>query len=829
MHFFLRKFLGIGLAIGLATFSLSARTTMTLGSLPLWFEGSHGQTGASTQFSARGADSEFLIAPTQAKFILHKTDGSTASCTMSFVGAAASATISGNTELAGKINYLLGSNPAQWQTCVPTYAKVSVEQLYPGVSVVYYGTGRQLEYDFNLAAGVNPGAVVLRFDGAEKISVNPQGELVISLPGGDIIQHQPLVYQNTGEVRHEVSSGYKILDARTATFAIGSYNHSQPLVIDPVLSYSTYFGGNAGEAALSVAVDASGSIYIAGKTFSTAFSNNIPWSTTNAYQTNFHGGTLTGDAFVAKFNNLGIIGTNLIYLTYLGGSGDDGADGVAIDSQGDAYVGGYTSSSNFPTANILSGSGLSTNISGTFLSGFGYRTDAFIAELNTNGSGLIYSGLLGGTESDAVLGIAVDTNSGTAFVTGYTYSTNFPCTTNALSKKLSCPYSQYYNANAFVAEIAPNGTNLNYSTYFGGTNGGVGKIDSGQAISFNNRTVFVAGYTSSTNFPIANAITNYNFLNGSTNQINPASDAFVAAFTNNDTSATNLVLLYSTFLGGTNNDGANGIAADASGNAYVVGWTVSTNFPYTNALASFSNSSPSFVHTNIAGFAFATNAFLTQIKWNGTSASIGFSAMFGGVGLDVANGVALDAANNIYVVGSASSTNFPVTTNNLLGSLRATNSGGSDVFVTAFKSDGSALLYSTYLGGSADDFGYGIAVDAAGNAYVTGQTLSTNFPSFNARQTTLNGTNDAFLIKIMPASPTPLLTAGLSGTNVLVSWLPLGEESPALFGLITTTNLLTTNAWPFTTNSPVFTNNNGAYYYKFSPTNPAQFFRLRQY
>ena len=837
MHLFLRKFLGTGLVVGMAAFSLSARTAMTLGNLPLWFEATHGQTGASAQFSAHGADSEFLIGPTQAQFILRKADGSSASCTMNFVGVAASATISGNSELAGKVNDLLGNNPAQWQTCVPTFAQVRVEQLYPGISVVYYGTGRQLEYDFNLAAGVNPGVIALRFDGAEKISVNPQGELVISLPGGEIIQHQPVVYQNTGAARHEVSSSYKILDTRTASFALGSYDHSQPLVIDPVLSYSTYFGGNAGETALSVAVDANGFIYVAGKTFSTGFSNNIPWSTTNAYQTNFHGGTLTGDAFVAKFDNFG---TNLVYLTYLGGSGEDGADGVAVDAQGNAYVGGYTSSTNFPTANINLGSGLSTNISGTYLSGFGYRTDAFIAELNTNGSGLLYSGLLGGTESDAVMGIAVDPNSGTAFITGYTYSTNFPCTANAFSKKLACPYSQYYNANAFVAEIAPGGTNLNYSTYFGGTNGGVGRIDSGQAIAFNNGIVFVTGYTSSTNFPITNAIPGYKFLNGSTNQINPASDAFVAAFSN--ASATNLALLYSTYLGGTNNDGANGIAADASGNAYVVGWSVSTNFPFQPATnLNFSTNLTSYVHTNTSGlFAIATNAFLTQIQWNGTTASIGYSAMFGGNGNDYATAVALAPDGNVFVTGNAGSTNFPIVNiaTNSAG-LTGTNSGSCDAFIIAFTNNASGIIYSSYLGGSGNDYAYGIAVDPVDGVYIVGQTLSTNFPTLNARQTFRNGTNDMFLAKISitPGDTPHLVIATQTGTTSSVhpklaspspsSSLTLQWRTfPPIYSLESSTNPLSAGSWIAVPQTPIFSN--GSYNVIIPATNGSGFFRLHR-
>lgn len=787
----------------------SAQTAMNLGTRSLWFEAGHGQTGAA-QFSARGSNLEFIVEPTQAQFTLRKSDGTTASCTMRLVGAATTASISGNAELAGKVNYLLGNNPSQWQTGVPTFAQVRVEQIYPGVSVVYYGNEQQLEYDFNLAAGVNPNVIALRFEGAENIAVNSQGELVVSLKGGKIIQHQPVAYQSIHGLRQEITAGYKILDANTAVFTLGSYNHTLPLVIDPILSYSTFFGGNYGDTARAVAVDGSGSIYIAGSTLSTVFSNGIPFSTSGAFQTANHGGTVTGDAFVAKFNNSG---SNLVYLTYLGGSGNETALGLAVDNSGNAYLTGWTDSPDFPTKQARQGT-----IGGQIFHGF-YLTDAFVSELNSNGTALVYSTYLGGNNIDVATAIAVDTN-GAAYITGYTSSTNFPVTTNAYRTHLTCTNNgipNTYNFSAFVAKIAPNGTNLDYGSYLGGTN-----YDQATGIALDPAgNIYVAGFTASTNFPATNALTGFKHLNGSTTTT-PAFDAFACRFQSNFAS-----LVYSTYLGGTNNDQATAITADASGNAYVVGWTVSTNFPYTtNALTSFGTNSPSFVHTNTLSSAFATNAFLTKIQWDGTNTSIGFSAMFGGIGIDVANGVALDTNNNIYIVGSASSTNFPVTRASLIGSLRATNSGGSDVFVTAFKADGSALLYSTYLGGSQNDFGYGIAVDAAGNAYITGQTLSTNFPNFAARQKSLNGTNDAFLVKILPVAPTPLLAANLSGTNVVVSWPPLGEESPAWFDLQTTTNLPPTNSWVLTTNSPVFTNLDGTYGYKFIPTNQARFFRL---
>ncbi len=809
MKLFLKNIFGAGLALVMTGLGLSAQTAMNLGTRSLWFEAGHSQTGA-TQFSARGSNLEFVVEPTQSQFTLRKSDGTTASCTMRLVGAATTAAISGNAELAGKINYLLGNDPARWQTGVPTFAQVRVEQVYPGVSVIYYGNEQQLEYDFNLAAGVNPKVIALRFDGAENISVNSQGELVVSLKGGKIVQRQPIAYQIINGLRQEITAGYKVLDAHTAVFAIGSYNHNLPLVIDPILSYSTFFGGNYGDTARALAVDGSGNIYLAGSTFSTVFSSGVP--TPGAFQANFNAGSGYQDAFVAKFDHTG---SNLIYFTYLGGSQDQGASAIAVDTNGNAYITGTTTSPNFPTKNAVFGT-----IGGQLFHGH-YMFDAFVSELNSNGTALVYSTYLGGNNIDVANAIAVDAN-GAAYIAGYTSSTNFPVTTNAYRTHLACTNNgipNVYNFNAFVAKLAPNGTNLDYGSYLGGTN-----YDQATGIALDPAgNIYVTGFTVSTNFPATNTLAGFKHLNGST-ATTSAFDAFISKFQTNFSG-----LVYSTYLGGTNNDQATGIAADASGNAYVVGWTVSTNFPYTtNALTSFGTNSPSFVHTNALSYA-ATNAFLTKIQWDGTNTSLGFSAMFGGIGVDVANGVALDTNNNIYVVGSASSTNFPVTPANLIGSLRATNSGGSDVFVTAFKADGSALLYSTYLGGSKNDFGSGIAVDAAGNAYITGQTLSTNFPNFAARQKSLNGTNDVFLVKILPVAPTPVLSANLSGTNVVVSWPPLGEEVPGQFALETTTNLLPTISWVLTTNSPVFTNLDGSYGYKFIRTNQARFFRLLKY
>ena len=628
------------------------------------------------------------------------------------------------------------------------------------------------------------------------------------------------------------------MDAHTVAFVVGRFDRSQPLIIDPVLGYSTYFGGTAGDTAWAVALDANGSIYITGETFSpqlftNGWSYGPSFSKFGAFQTNYNGGKYAGDAFVAK---LDVIPNTITvdYLTYLGGNGDNAAYGIAVDNAGNAYVAGATDATNFPTTNAIPGY-FGTNISGLFDPVVKlYPSDAFVAELDASGSNLVYSTYLGGDGADAAYGIAVD-SAGHAFVTGFTFSTNFPHTANARFKQLQCTNSFYFNCNAFVTEVASNGGALVYSTYFGGTNYDIGK---GIAVDTNG-SVYVTGYTASTNFPTQNAVAWTNIwtnivatghtsiTNTFTNSFNGyllndssladktspafayyAYDAFVAKF---DSTGTNLNLVYSTFLGGTNNDVANGIAVDNNGAAYVTGWTVSTNFPNTAGLYSF-------MVTNTTSFP-ATNVFLTKILTavtdGVTNAVIAWSAVFGGSGADIGYGVAVDPAGNVFVTGSASSTNFP--TYNVPGLMSRTNSGKSDAFVTAFTNTtttGTNLIYSGYLGGKDNDFGYGIAVDANGNAYVVGQTLSTNFPSFNGALTHRNGTNDAFLTQIILAPEPPAITTQPGDQAVAVSSNAtfsvagnVAGSQPFFYQWQSGTNLVTvTNVLSGSTNTVTVTN-----------------------
>ncbi|MBC8030277.1 MAG: SBBP repeat-containing protein [Pyrinomonadaceae bacterium] len=690
------------------------------GRMELSFEANRGQTDASVNFLARGAGYTLFLKPTEAVFQLRGADSGSSTgnavapssnpkseirnpksavLRMKLIGADAGAAVEGAQELAGKVNYFNGNDPAQWRTEVPTFARVRYGQVYPGIDVVYYGNQRQLEYDFVVAPGRDADAIKIEFDGADKVTVDRGGDLLLTLGKSVIRQPKPVVYQEVAGLRRAIDGGYSISADGEVGFTIGEYDAQRALIIDPVLVYSTYLGGSGNESARDITVDAAGNAYICGQTNST----NFP--TANAFDATFNTGNIAADrdAFVTKIN---AAGTALVYSTYLGGtgnsinlSGDDLCTGIAIDSAGNAYLAGETRSTDFPTANALQG---------TFGGGL---FEGFLTKLNAAGSALVYSTYIGGNTFDSAASVVVD-SSGNAYVAGRTTSTNF-ATVNPIQAAFAGGGS-----DAFIMKLNAAGSAIVYSTYLGG--GGGNGFDATRSIALDPaNNLYIIGATLSTDFPTANPI--QATYGGGTD-----GDAFVAKI-----NAAGSALVYSTYLGGSGSESPQDMTVDSSGNAYFTGGTDSSNFPTANAFdAILSGTSDAFVtKLNAAGSAFVYSTYLG-----------------GGAG-DGGNDIALDSSGNAYVAGFTASTDFPT-----VNPTQAANAGGSnDAFVAKLNAAGAALLFSTYLGGSGGDSGFAIAVDSAGNAYVAGITTSTNFPTLNPVQAANAGGDDAFLTKINPA------------------------------------------------------------------------------
>jgi hypothetical protein len=455
------------------------------GQLPMSFELNQGQTDPQVAFLSRGSGYALFLTPTESVLSLQApaavapgiaTDQAATDSVLSMqlVGASATPQVVGLNELPGTSNYFIGNDPSQWHTDVPNYGQVEERSVYPGVDLVYYGNQQQLEYNFTVAPGADPGVIRMTFTGAESATLDDQGNLMLQTAGGPVVEQAPVLYQQSGGVRQSVAGHFVLEGNGQVGFSVGSYDRSQALIIDPILSYSTYLGGSGSDSGGSIAVDSAGDAYVTGITASTNFPTAHPLQATSG---------ANNDAFVAKLNPAG---SALVYSTYLGGSDYDSADAIAVDSAGNAYVTGTTASTNFPTANPLRA---------TF-GGGGY--DAFVAKLNSTGSALVYSTYLGGSGDDLGNGIAVD-SAGNAYVTGSTRSSNFPT-----ANPLQATYGGAYLGNAFVAKLNPAGSALVYSTYLGGS-GYYGDQGDGIAVDAAG-DAYVTGHTSSTNLPTANPL-----------------------------------------------------------------------------------------------------------------------------------------------------------------------------------------------------------------------------------------------------------------------------------------------------------------------------------
>jgi hypothetical protein len=678
-----------------------ASLSVTHGQLPLSFEANQGQVDQAVQFLSRGQGYALFLIPSEAVLRLSSPGGGDAVVRLAWAGGNRSPRVRGERLQPTRSNYFLGNDPSKWHAGVPNYAQVRYEGIYPGVDLVYRGNQRQLEYDFVVAPRADPGRIRLIVRGADEVALGAEGELVLHTANGNLVQHAPEVYQVTGGRRQRVEGHYVLLPAPAGKgesgrpqvgFAVGRYDRTRPLIIDPILAYSSFLGGTGGDFGRSIAVDGAGNAYVTGDTSSTAF----PGVSGSSIQPATGGGR---DAFVTKINALG---TAIVYSTFLGGSGDDFGFGIAVDGAGNAYITGTTSSHTFPGVS-------SSSIQPAYGGGVG---DAFVTKIDATGTAILYSTFLGGSGQEIGQAIAVD-GAGNAYVTGETNSPSFP----GVSAGSIQPTYGGGGSDAFVTKINPNGTAIVYSTFLGGSGN-----DNSFGIAVDSRgNAYLTGNTDSTTFP---------GVSGSS--IQPAngggSDAFVTKINPAGTA-----IVYSTFLGGTNVDEGDSIALDCAGNAYVTGFTLSTTFPGVNG---------SSIQPAIGG---AADAFVTKVNAAGTA--IVYSTYLGGAGNEHGAGIAVDGSGNAYVSGYTDSTTFPGVSGS---SIQPANGGGIDAFVTKIGASGTAIRFSTFLGGSGNDYGAGIAVDGRSDVYVTGFTDSTTFPgvSGSSIQPASGGGSDAFVIKI---------------------------------------------------------------------------------
>ncbi|MGA8617510.1 MAG: choice-of-anchor D domain-containing protein [Candidatus Sulfotelmatobacter sp.] len=696
--------------------------------LPLTFEANHGQTDPQVRFVSRGRGyTAFLTAggivlslrtnqqvPVQAASNAAAPNKSQRPLnpTLQFklLGAAQNPNIIGEDPQPGKANYFIGRDPAKWHTNVPTYGRVRYKGVYPGIDLVYYGNRQQLEYDFAISPGADPGLIKFEIAGASQIELDAEGNLVLQTGSGELHFQAPVIYQESQGSRVPVSGTYVVNDPTHVAFHVARYDSSKPLVIDPVLVYSTYLGGSGDDEPTGIAADSTGSIYVAGYTDSTDFPlatlGSLPAGSTHV--------------FVAKLDPTG---SNLVYADYIGGNSQDYGYALVLDGANDVYVTGSTASSDFPLVNPYQS---------TYPQGF----DGFLTKISADGSSLLYSTYLGGEGSDEPYGLAID-GLGEVVVAGNTTSTTFPVT-NAYQSTASPNQGGVFGNYGFLTKFSPDGSYLVYSTYLSGNSnvalncGGSPCWPSpyssinGVAVD-SNGIAYVAGITNTYNFPTTQTA----YLTTDSTQQNG-----IVGFVSKLSSAG--ALDYSTYFYESSGllTNLNAIAVDGSGSAYVTGVAFSDGtFPITST----SICDPS-VYGSGCGYAFVT-------KFDAAASTLLYSTFLGPNNSANPRAIALDANNDAYVVASTSSNSFVI-----VNSIEPYASG-NDLLLVEIDPLASTELFATYLGGSADEFAAGIALDSSGNIYIAGSTDSTDLPvTQGAFQNTFGGSTDAFMLKIAPNS-----------------------------------------------------------------------------
>jgi hypothetical protein len=671
-----------------------ARVKESYARIPLSFEANYGQAHKNVKFTSRGKGYSLALARTTFTLTVANSRNKTNKESMTpsaavvqatLLGGNAAANLTGVEQLLTRTNYFIGSDPRMWKTNVPNYAKVKYSGVYRGIDLVFYGKQDLLEYDFIVSPGADPGAIALGFEGMTDMRIDEKGDLILRTDAGEIRQSRPVVYQQIDNARRFIPASYLIKGKKQIAFQIANYDRSKPLVIDPTLAFSTYLGGSATDSGEGIAIDSAGNAYITGDTASA----NFP-VTAGAFQTAL-ASPFEVDAFVTKMNSTG---TALIYSTYFGGANRDRGNDIAVDAAGNAYITGLTESGDLPTT---PGAFRTTPV-GTD------EFDAFAMKLNATGTALVYSTYLG-----PVIGIGITVDStGNAYIAGQANG-DYPTTPGAAQ---TVPGG---SSDAFVTKLNSTGTALVYSTLLGGSG-----FDFANEIAIDSAgNAYVTGQAEA-GFPITPGAFQTSFNGG-------PFDAFVTKL-----NSTGSALVYSIFLGGSGNDSGNGIVVNASGNAFVTGSSDSPNFPVTAG---------AFQTVKADG----TDAIVTELNTTGTA--LVYSTYLGGNGSDVAADIALDTAGNASLVGITGSSDFPTTAD----AVQSASAGNNDAFITRLNATGTALVFSTYLGGINAEGARSVAVDSTGSIYVTGVTFSPNFPTTpGAFQTTFGGLqSDAFVARIV--------------------------------------------------------------------------------
>jgi hypothetical protein len=757
------------------------------GKLPFSFEENIGQTAREVRYVAHGGRYDLFLTAQEALVALRPSghwDFSprhrfatlralrearrnarqaepTTTLGLEFEGSNPQPKITGADALPGKVNYFIGSDPRKWHTDVPTFAKVKYAGLYPGIDLIFYGRQNHLEYDFVVAQGADPGAIALKVNGARKMRVDSRGDVLVSVPGGEVRLQKPAIYQQVHGERREIDGKYKIGAEQRLTFSVASYDRSEPLILDPVLDYSTYVGGTADDNAAGVAVDTNGDAFIVGTSSSTDFPTTPNGFIQQPLTANVSSATA---AFVAELNPAG---NTLLYSSYIAGSTPaEMAFGVAVDPTGKVYVTGQTGSSDFPTSAAIPGFKTGTNAGAT-----SYPT-SFLVKFDptqtTGANSFLYSTFIGGTNGigpngDVGQSVAAD-SSGNAYVTGLT-----DCTPGTATDLTTFPIVGGFQTtlgntngggNAFLAKInttVSGSSSLISSSYLGGdaalypgaNSPGYGDAGFGVAID-SSANAYIVGTTTSSNLGSLTT-TGLTYPAGNT-----SNTAFFAKI--NTATAGSQTVSYLTYLGGTGPDFGNAIGIGPNNVAYLTGSTSSLNFPVTSGAYQTTG--------NAAGV-----VFVALIDTSKPVADSPTNATFVGANDgDVGNGIQADAQGNAYVAGATASTAFPVT----VGALQTTFPTGAfgTGFVLELNPTLSTLLYSSFFGGSGDgnnqdiDYAAGIALNSSTppNVYIAGQTFSTNLPvagtPVSPLHAGLHGGSDAYvaeltLIPSLTVSPSP--------------------------------------------------------------------------